>query len=219
MLNLRNLRNKKVGVLGLGKTGLSVVNALEQAGALLTCWDDDKEKRDNLKGNEIAVRDLNDKNLIGELDLLIVSPGVPHLYPKAHPIVTLAYELNIRVDNDIGLFFSNHIQEEYETFSDPPKIIAITGSNGKSTATALARHVFSQVFRDVEFDMGHCGGLALCASCHCYIESTHSLKNKDLEEESMLEQLQNINSEKSRLICQIPMDKSLDGIVIRIVRD
>ena len=76
-----------------------------------------------------------------------------------------------------------------------------------------------EVFREVEFAMGHCGGLALCASCHCYIESTHSLNNKGLEEDSMLDQLQNINSEKSRLICQIPMDKSLDGIVIRIVRD
>ena len=45
MLNSHNLRNKKVGILGLGKTGLSVIKAMEQAGALLTCWDDDKEKR------------------------------------------------------------------------------------------------------------------------------------------------------------------------------
>ena len=76
-----------------------------------------------------------------------------------------------------------------------------------------------EVFKEIEFVVGHCGGMALCASCHCYIESSHALNPKDLEEESMLDQLQNINSEKSRLICQIPMDKSLDGIVIRIVRD
>ena len=76
-----------------------------------------------------------------------------------------------------------------------------------------------EVMREVEFPMGHCGGMALCASCHCYIESSHSLNKKDLDEESMLDQLQNINYEKSRLICQIAMDKSLDGIVIRIVRD
>ena len=150
MLNLRNFRNKKVGVLGLGKTGLSVVNALEQAGALLTCWDDDKEKRVNLGVNGVTVEDLKNKNLLRELDLLIVSPGIPHLYPKPHAVVSLAYELNIRVDNDIGLFFSSHIQDEYETFSTPPKIITITGSNGKSTATALAGHVFSKVFSDVE---------------------------------------------------------------------
>ena len=46
MINLKDLRNKKVGVLGLEKTGLSVINAVRQAGGLLICWDDDKEKRD-----------------------------------------------------------------------------------------------------------------------------------------------------------------------------
>ncbi len=149
-----------MGVLGLERTGLSVVKAVEQAGGLLICWDDDKEKRYNLEASGITVRDLNNKNLIRDLDLLVVSPGVPHLYPNPHPIVTLAYELNIRVDNDIGLLFSNHIQEDYETFSNPPQIIAITGSNGKSTATALVTHVLSKVFKDVEMG-GNIGKPAL----------------------------------------------------------
>ena len=150
MINLKNLRDKKIGVLGLEKTGLSVVKAVQEVGGLLICWDDDKGKRDNLEKNGITIGDLNDKNLIKELDLLVVSPGVPHLYPKPHPIITLAYKLNIRVDNDIGLFFSSHIEEDYKTFNRPPKIIAITGSNGKSTATALAGHIFSRLFKDVE---------------------------------------------------------------------
>ena len=150
MINLKNLRDKKIGVLGLEKTGLSVVKAVEEVGGLLICWDDDKGKRDNLEKNGVTVGDLNDKNLIKELDLLVVSPGVPHLYPKPHPIIALAYKLNIRVDNDIGLFFSSHIEEDYKTFNRPPKIIAITGSNGKSTATALAGHIFSRLFKDVE---------------------------------------------------------------------
>ena len=150
MINLQNLRDKKIGVLGLEKTGLSVVKAVQEVGGLLICWDDDKGKRDNLEKNGVTVGDLNDKNLIKELDLLVVSPGVPHLYPKPHPIIALAYKLNIRVDNDIGLFFSSHIEEDYKTFNRPPKIIAITGSNGKSTATALAGHIFSRLFKDVE---------------------------------------------------------------------
>ncbi len=149
-MNLNILRDKKIGVLGLGKTGLSVVKAVEEAGGSLICWDDDKRKRDKLENNGVCVKDLNDKTLIRELDLLVVSPGVAHLYPKPHPIVSLAYKLNIKVDNDIGLFFSSHIEEEYKTFDLPPKIIAITGSNGKSTATALAGHIFSKLFRDVE---------------------------------------------------------------------
>ena len=150
MINLKNLRDKKIGVLGLEKTGLSVVKAVQEVGGLLICWDDDKGKRDNLEKNGVTVGDLNDKNLIKELDLLVVSPGVPHLYPKPHPIISLAYKLNIRVDNDIGLYFSSHIEEDYKTFNRPPKIIAITGSNGKSTATALAGHIFSRLFEDVE---------------------------------------------------------------------
>ena len=150
MINLKNLRDKKIGVLGLEKTGLSVVKAVQEVGGLLICWDDDKGKRDNLEKNGVTVGDLNDKNLIKELDLLVVSPGVPHLYPKPHPIIALAYKLNIRVDNDIGLYFSSHIEEDYKTFNRPPKIIAITGSNGKSTATALAGHIFSRLFKDVE---------------------------------------------------------------------
>ena len=150
MINLKNLRDKKIGVLGLEKTGLSVVKAVEEAGGFMFCWDDDKGKRDNLENNGITVADLNDKNLMRELDLLVVSPGVPHLYPKPHPIITLAYKLNIRVDNDIGLFFSSHIEEDYKTFNLPPKIIAITGSNGKSTATALAGHILSKLYRNVE---------------------------------------------------------------------
>jgi UDP-N-acetylmuramoylalanine--D-glutamate ligase len=150
MINLKNLRDKKIGVLGLEKTGLSVVKAVQEVGGLLICWDDDKGKRDNLEKNGITVGDLNDKNLIKELDLLVVSPGVPHLYPKPHPAIALANKLNVKVDNDIGLFFSSHIEEDYKTFNRPPKIIAITGSNGKSTATALAGHIFSRLFKDVE---------------------------------------------------------------------
>ena len=70
-----------MGVLGLEKTGLSVIKAVQQAGGLLICWDDNKLKRDNLKVDGVTVRDLNDKKIIRELDLLVVSPGVPHLYP------------------------------------------------------------------------------------------------------------------------------------------
>jgi ferredoxin len=76
-----------------------------------------------------------------------------------------------------------------------------------------------EVLREVEFAMGHCGGMALCASCHCYIESTHDLNEKEADEEAMLDQLQNINFDKSRLVCQIPMSKSLDGLTLKIIRD
>ena len=150
MINLKNFRKKKVGVLGLGKTGVSVMRAVLQAGGIGFCWDDDKEKRDELEGGKRSLKNLNDKNLIKGLDLLVVSPGIPHLYPNPHAVVNLAYRYNVKVENDIGLFFSNHIQNDYETCINPPKILALTGSNGKSTATALANYVLSKIFSDVE---------------------------------------------------------------------
>jgi UDP-N-acetylmuramoylalanine--D-glutamate ligase len=150
MINLKNFRDKKVGVLGLGKTGVSAMRAILQAGGVVVCWDDDKEKRDKLENGERSLKNLNDKNLIKGLDLLVVSPGIPHLYPNPHEVVNLAYKYNVKVENDIGLFFSNHIQADYETCINPPKILALTGSNGKSTATALANYMLSKVFSDVE---------------------------------------------------------------------
>jgi len=76
------------------------------------------------------------------------------------------------------------------------------------------------VLQGLDFHMGHCGGMALCASCHCYIESyASSSVNLSTEEEDMLDQLHNFDPEKSRLICQIPMSNELDGILIKIARD
>ncbi len=76
------------------------------------------------------------------------------------------------------------------------------------------------VLKGLDFHMGHCGGMALCASCHCYIESYDNSNVKlSAEEEDMLDQLHNFDFEKSRLICQIPMSKKLDGIILKIVRD
>ena len=68
-----------MGVLGLEKTGLSVIKAVQQAGGLLICWDDDKHKRDNLTVDGVTVKDLNDKNIIRELDLLVVSLSLIHI--------------------------------------------------------------------------------------------------------------------------------------------
>ena len=62
---------------------------------------------------------------------------------------------------------------------------------------------------------GTCGGMALCASCQCYIESTHELNPKSDEEEAMLSEAFNLKS-SSRLSCQIPITKDLKDLIIRI---
>ena len=76
-----------------------------------------------------------------------------------------------------------------------------------------------EVVRDAGFEMGTCGGMALCASCHCYIKLDKVLPIKTEEEIDMLDQLYNTNLNESRLICQIKIDKKLDGITLKIIND
>ncbi|MDC0189558.1 2Fe-2S iron-sulfur cluster-binding protein [Flavobacteriales bacterium] len=76
-----------------------------------------------------------------------------------------------------------------------------------------------EILKEEGFSMGHCGGMALCASCHCYVEYDQKVTLISSEEESMLDQLHNLNITQSRLICQIPCSKEVDGITIRMVRN
>lgn len=62
---------------------------------------------------------------------------------------------------------------------------------------------------------GTCGGMALCASCHVYIESDHDLFDRSEEEEDMLDQAFFV-TDRSRLCCQINIDQSMDGLVVRL---
>lgn len=62
---------------------------------------------------------------------------------------------------------------------------------------------------------GTCGGMALCASCHCYVTSDHSLPQKKDDEMDMLDNTFNVK-ENSRLCCQLYLDKSMEGIEIEI---
>ncbi|MAW49966.1 MAG: ferredoxin [Flavobacteriaceae bacterium TMED116] len=65
---------------------------------------------------------------------------------------------------------------------------------------------------------GICGGIALCASCQCYINSEHNLKKKTEEEQAMLAEALNVK-ENSRLACQIRISSELEGLEIKIAPD
>ncbi len=62
---------------------------------------------------------------------------------------------------------------------------------------------------------GTCGGMALCSTCHCYLESQHELREPNEAEEDMLDQAFFVES-NSRLACQIELDESLDGLRVRL---
>lgn len=73
-----------------------------------------------------------------------------------------------------------------------------------------------EAIRAHEFDVeGTCGGMALCASCHCYVESDHQLTDPSEDEEDMLDQAFFVEM-NSRLSCQIKIDDALDGLQVKL---
>ena len=104
-------------------------------------WDDSPEARAKAEAEGFTLTDLSRQTALEGLAALIVSPGIPHLYPSPNKIIAQALEAGIPVDNDIGLFFRSYAAAEWENFETTPRVICVTGSNGKSTTTALIHHI------------------------------------------------------------------------------
>ena len=141
MIPVRGYNGHKVAVLGLGRSGMAAARALEAGGATALCWDDSVEARQ--KADEAGLT-LFDLSRIGDwpgIVALIVSPGIAHLYPDPNPIIQAAWQHGVAVDNDIGLFFRSYATEDWDDFDVIPRIVAVTGSNGKSTTSALIHHI------------------------------------------------------------------------------
>lgn len=150
MIPVRGYKGHKVAVLGLGRSGLSAALALKAGGAEPVVWDDNEQARDAAHEAGLNPVDLwKDKNWDG-ITSLILSPGIPHLYPEPHPLVQKAWSHGVVVDNDIGLFFRSYATEKWDQFDTLPRVIAVTGSNGKSTTTALIAHCLATAGRPVQ---------------------------------------------------------------------
>jgi UDP-N-acetylmuramoylalanine--D-glutamate ligase len=135
---------------GSGAQGWPTVAALRAGGAEVVAWDDGAAARGRAEAEGIAVADLTRAGAYEGVAALIVSPGIPHLYPAPHPAVAAAWEAGVAVDNDIGLFFRSFATPEWSGFDRVPQVVAITGSNGKSTTTALLAHVLAGAGRPVQ---------------------------------------------------------------------
>ena len=145
MIPVRGYAGRKVAVLGLGRTGLATMAALEAGGAQVVVWDDGAAARDRMDGATLL--DLTKDRAFEGIDLLVTSPGIPHLYPTPHPAIANAWAAGVPVDNDIGLFFRSFGADGFEAFDTPPRVIAVTGSNGKSTTAALTHHILENAGR------------------------------------------------------------------------
>ena len=144
MIPVRGFCDQKVAVLGLGRSGITAARALDSGGATPLLWADSAEARARAEDQGFSLRDLRKQGAFDDIAALITSPGIPNLYPSPNPVIAAALHAGVPVDNDIGLFFRSLATPEWENFDTPPRVIAVTGSNGKSTTSALLHHIFQQ---------------------------------------------------------------------------
>jgi UDP-N-acetylmuramoylalanine--D-glutamate ligase len=139
MIPLPFLKDRTVAVMGLGISGLSAVRALVASGANVCGWDDDEKKHDaaRLAGAEIV--DLRDCDWTRPV-LLVWSPGIPHTWPKPHPVAEAARRAGRPMVSDVDILAR----------ACPEAIfVGITGTNGKSTTTSLIAHILREAGRKI----------------------------------------------------------------------
>jgi UDP-N-acetylmuramoylalanine--D-glutamate ligase len=150
MIPARGHEGERVAVLGLGRSGLTAARALAAGGAEPLVWDDGAPARARAEAEGLTLHDPARPGALEGVSTLLLSPGIPHLYPAPHAAVAAALEAGVPVDNDVGLFFRSLALESWDRFDTPPRVVAVTGSNGKSTTAALIAHVLEQDGRPVQ---------------------------------------------------------------------
>ena len=150
MIPVREFAGQRVAVLGMGRAGQAAARALNSGGAEAICWDDEPEVRAAAEGQGFRVESLAGDEIWAGIACMVVSPGIPHLYPEPHPLVRTAWRHGVPVDNDIGLFFRNWVAADRDELDVVPRVVCVTGSNGKSTTTALIGHLLDSAGRRVQ---------------------------------------------------------------------
>ena len=124
----------RFAVLGLSRSGLPAARALAEMGAEVWAWDDAEPARARAQAEGISVRELSES--IGQYHALVLSPGIPHLLPKPHPIAAAARKAGVPILSDAELFY-----RAVRSSGSRARFVGITGTNGKSTTTALLAHI------------------------------------------------------------------------------
>jgi len=127
-------RGKRFAVLGLGKAGMPAALALREMGAEVFVWDDGEAARRAAEGMTL----LPPSKIGLPLDGLVLSPGIPHVLPKPHPEAAWAIAQNIPVLTDAELLY-----RAVRGSGSKARFVGITGTNGKSTTTALLAHILT----------------------------------------------------------------------------
>jgi UDP-N-acetylmuramoylalanine--D-glutamate ligase len=145
MIPVRGFEGKTVAVFGLARTGLAAARALVAGGAKVALWDEKPASREAAAAEGFPLVDLSTADW-SQFAALMLSPGVPLTHPAPHWTVEKAKAAGVEILGDMELFArAVNAASEHRR----PKIVAITGTNGKSTTTALIGHVCAQAGRDV----------------------------------------------------------------------
>ena len=143
MTPVETFRARRVALFGLGGSGLATARALAAGGAEVAVWDDDATSRARAAAAGFAPLDLAVADWRG-FAALVLAPGVPLTHPKPHWTIEKAKAAGVEVIGDVELY----ARERAARAPEAP-LVAITGTNGKSTTTALIAHVLSEAGRDV----------------------------------------------------------------------
>jgi len=144
MIPATSFKGQRVALFGLGGSGLATAHALQAGGAELTAFDDNPKSVELAASQGLPTGDLHGLDWSG-LDALVLSPGVPLTHPKPHWAAELAREAGVPIIGDIEIF----VRERAALCPRAP-FVAITGTNGKSTTTALIAHCLRHAGRDTQ---------------------------------------------------------------------
>ncbi len=137
MIPVTRFQNMDVGVFGLARSGLASIRALKAGGANVYAWDQ-REAANTAAQNDGAIIGSFRTWPWEKLKALVLSPGIPLTHPAPHEVVRAARDAGVEVIGDMELF-----ARELRGMAKKPPLIAITGTNGKSTTTALIGHILS----------------------------------------------------------------------------
>ncbi len=183
MIKAGTFKGKHIAVFGLGRTGISAALSLKAGGAKVYAWDDNAKTVEAAKEQGVPISDLNKADWT-QIDELVLSPGVPDKLPEPHWSALKAKEAGIPIICDIEIFAREVMARAEE---NRPKVVAITGTNGKSTTTALVGHILRACGRDaqiggnigrgvLDLDAMHAGAHYVLELSSYQLERTQSLK-------------------------------------------
>lgn len=183
MIKAGTFKGKTIAVFGMGRTGITAALSLAAGGATVFAWDDNPVAVKTAEASGVSTANLQDVDW-NDIDELVLSPGVPDKLPEPHWTAVKARAANIPIICDIEIF-----AREVAALPEHrrPKIVAVTGTNGKSTTTTLIGHVLTTCGRDaqvggnigrgvLDLDSMHAGTYYVLELSSYQLERTRSLR-------------------------------------------